>query len=127
MCIRDRIGAENTLSFDLGAISKQNDDATIEILIDGVSYFLIDSDEISDLAGGDTKASEPTKNMKTFSFKFSPTTKTVALKIIGVGSGKKHDIIFLDNMRISSSGFCSSPSSGTAITNRKLTYRASKN
>lgn len=122
-----QIGAENTLSFDLGATSNNKDDASIEILIDGVSYFSIDSDEISDLAGGDTKASEPTKNMKTFSFKFTPTTKTVALKIIGVGSGKKHDIIFLDNMKVSASGHCSSPTSGKALTNRKLTIRASKN
>ncbi|CAI8175355.1 MAG: PA14 domain-containing protein [Flavobacteriaceae bacterium] len=122
-----QIGAENTLSFDLGAISKNKEDASIEILINDVAYFLMNSDQISDAAGGDTDAKEPNKNMKTFSFSFTPVNQTVTLKIVGRGEGKKHDIIFLDNMELSSTGFCSSPSSGLAITNRKLTLRASKN
>jgi len=120
-------GTENKLSFDLGAITGFSNNSTIEVLIDGISFFIKTASEVSSSNGGNTSLTDEDKNMKEYSFSFTPINRTVKLEFIAYGNGKSHNQFFLDNIKVYAEGYCISPSSGTAITNRKLTIRASKN
>ncbi|MCI2230252.1 Ig-like domain-containing protein, partial [Polaribacter sp. MSW13] len=96
-------GEINTLTFDIGAYTPNNDNATIRVFIDGVQIYSQTSADIATDNGGDAGSSNPTLNMSSRAVEFTPAAGTVTLRFEGSGSGSNHDEVYIDNIGIGGS------------------------
>ncbi|MBQ4916316.1 VCBS repeat-containing protein [Maribacter sp. MMG018] len=91
----------NTITFDVGAYADYSGESTLEVKIDGVVYYTETSTQIAVANGGNAQNGNETLYMVSRSFSFTPTSNTVTLSFDGSSPVNNHDLLYVDNVMLS--------------------------